>query len=117
MSKEISEVSNKPSKRRVRYGSSKPSYTLISPKSSKSQMETTVKSNSVGNTLQQGDSSKMEPLLIITPHHDISDNNRNGPMKPTISYCPFDMLLIPYRNTVIIRPNQFNLNYPQNRSL
>ena len=92
MSKEISEVSNKPSKRRVRYGSSKPSYTLISPKSSKSQMETTVK---VGNALQQDDSSKMEPLLIITPHHDISDNNRNGPMKyhhiiQSISYCPFD---------------------------
>jgi len=77
LSKEISEVSNRPSKRRVRYGSSKPSYTLISPKSSKSKMENTVKSTS-GNSLQQVDSNKMEPLLIITPHHDISDNNRHG---------------------------------------
>ena len=40
-------------------------------------MENTVKSTS-GNSLQQVDSNKMEPLLIITPHHDISDNNRHG---------------------------------------
>jgi len=85
LSKEISEVSNKPSKRRVRYGSSKPSYTLISPKSSKSQMENTVKSTS-GNSLQQVDSNKMEPLLIITPHHDISDNNSSTSITPKIDH-------------------------------
>ena len=48
-------------------------------------MDPTVKSNS-GNSLQQGESNKMEPLLIITPHHDISDNNRNGPMIQTSLY-------------------------------
>ena len=43
-------------------------------------MENTVKSTS-GNALQQVDSNKMEPLLIITPHHDISDNNRHVLLK------------------------------------